>query len=138
DLPDHNLLDFSNYDYETLDRDQLEDLADQTRRHWGLGEGPISNLTLLVENNGVLIAKVPLAAGVDGLSTWRATRPLIIVSQNSPWARSRLDVAHELAHLLLHRSVTNEDIEDPARHKHIESQAFYLGMAFLFPRSSFE
>lgn len=137
ELPLPNLPDFSDLEFESLSKDDLEDLAEKTRRFWGLGDGPISNLTLLLENNGVLVVRVPLAARLDGLSAWREEKPVVIVNSDAPWARGRLDVAHELAHLLLHRAVTEEDINDPQRHKLIESQAFYLGMALLFPKISF-
>lgn len=137
ELPAPNLPDFSELEYESLTRDDLEELAERTRRHWSLGDGPISNLTLLLENHGILVARVPLAARLDGISAWRGSQPVVVVNSDAPWARCRLDVAHELAHLLLHRSVTDEDIENPERHKLIESQAFYLGMAILFPRVSF-
>ena len=137
DLPPADLPDFSDLEFESLTREDLEDLAEKTRRHWGLGDGPISNLTLLLENHGVLVVRVPLAARLDGLSAWRGPQPIVMVNSEASWARGRLDIAHELAHLLLHRSVTEEDLLVAERHKLIESQAFYLGMAILFPRISF-
>lgn len=40
--------------------DEIEEAAKELRRIWGLGNGPISNMTTLLENNGFIISKIDL------------------------------------------------------------------------------
>jgi len=123
----------------SLSFDDVEELATQLRRHWGMGDGPISDLTLLLENHGAIVACAPLElAGLDGLSGWFGERPVVLLnSDKATAARVRLDAAHELGHLVLHRSVTETEINTGQQFKLIETQAFRFGAAFLFPARSF-
>ena len=78
---------------------------------FGLGFGPIPKLSLLLENNGVLVGHAPLSEGMDGVSAWFNERPFILVSSHANYFRNRLDVGHELGHLVLHRGLTQDDID---------------------------
>lgn len=117
----------------------IDDLATSVRRHWKMGDGPISDLILLLENNGAIISRMDLdMESLDGLSAWYDTRPFIITSTHKESAaRSRFDVAHELGHLLLHRAVTDADLNDGGLFKLVEQQAHRFAAAFLFPQKSF-
>src|SRR5258708_4857397 len=49
----------------------IEGAAEAVRRHWKLGDGPISNVAWLLENNGVVIGQSRLWADkLDALSDW--------------------------------------------------------------------
>lgn len=118
--------------------DEIEGYAADTRKLLGLGVGPISNLTLLLENHGIIVAHAPLAGDMDGLSAVYAGRPIIVVKQDLPLARGRFDIAHELAHLVLHRSLSQEEFDSsPTVHDLLEKQAHRFAGAFLMPESGF-
>jgi len=51
--------------------------------------------------------------------------------------RARYDAAHELGHLVLHRWVGPDEIEDPKNLKEIEREANRFAGALLLPRRSF-
>ena len=51
--------------------------------------------------------------------------------------RSRYDLAHELGHILLHRSVRKEAFVDKAVFRLIEQQAHRFAGSFLLPGSTF-
>ena len=54
-----------------IDNNVITVAAAHTRKFWGLGNGPISDVTLLVENNGVIASKVALdTMHMDGFSCW--------------------------------------------------------------------
>ena len=117
----------------------VEDAAIRVRRYWGLGDGAISDVVLLLENNGVVVSRGELwSQHLDAFSRWREQRPFIFLSVEKDSAvRSRLDAAHELAHLVLHRCVTTEQLARKPLFKRIEEQAFHFAGAFLLPSSSF-
>jgi Zn-dependent peptidase ImmA (M78 family) len=50
--------------------------------------------------------------------------------------RSRFDAAHELGHLILHRDISQDDLESKAVRERIEQEANWFAGAFLLPRSS--
>lgn len=67
---------------------------------------------------------------LKGFSFYDGGRPLIMVRERSAPSRGRMTVAHELAHLVMHRGVANST-ED------IEQQAYRFAGAFMVPRFAF-
>ena len=124
-----------------IDSDAIALAASQTRRFWGLRDGPISDITLLLENNGVIVSRVTLdTMRMDGFSSWdaRSGTPYIILGGDKGSAvRSRFDAAHELGHLVLHRNLPPAAINNPTNNKMIESQANEFAGAFLLPEETF-
>lgn len=135
-LPKVNLPDFGVVDFDQLSDDEIDDYAQETRRFWGLGLGPISNLTLLLENNGVVVSRINLSTAVDAFSCWQEDVPIILLGNKLPFARGRFDCGHELAHLILHKAVSDEHQSDPETFKLIEKQAHKFGAALLVPREA--
>ena len=60
-----------------IDANTITLAASQTRKFWGLKDGPISDVTLLLENNGVIVSKVALdTMRRDGFSSWDSLKAL--------------------------------------------------------------
>jgi Zn-dependent peptidase ImmA (M78 family)/DNA-binding XRE family transcriptional regulator len=124
-----------------LSNDDIEELAAELRRSWGLGEGPISNVVLLLENNGCLVTRMDLdSPALDAFSTYSVhdNTPYIILGANKGSAvRSRFDAAHENAHLVLHKKFRVDRLRNPAEFKMAEQQANRFASAFLVPGNKF-
>ena len=118
---------------------EIEDIAQLTRRHWGLGDGPIANMVALLETYGAVATRFSLgSARIDAFSCWISGKPYIVLgSDRKSAARSRFDAAHELGHLILHRDISQEDIQKKSVLDRIEQEANRFAGAFLFPRNSF-
>lgn len=123
-------------DFEKLTDDDIEYYAEQTRRFFGLGDGPISDLTLLMENNGIFVGYLPLPPKIDGISAWINKRPYVLINRSAYACRARYDLAHELGHLILHTSLAQEDLEQKEILDLVEKQANYFAGAFLIPEKS--
>ena len=136
-FPRVNLPDFSSK--EALSKEDIEEIVVSVRKHWGLGLGPISNVTLLLEKNGVIVARdIAGESKTDACSQWRGDRPFIFLGADKDSAvRSRLDAAHELGHLVLHMWVDHVHLSDPKILKRIEEEAFSFAGAFLLPKETF-
>jgi Zn-dependent peptidase ImmA (M78 family) len=116
----------------------IEHAAEECRRVWGLKDGPVSDVVLLLENAGVIVAREETGtARIEGLSTWTVGgRPLVLLcADKGNGFRGRFDAAHELGHLVLHSHI--EAPNDSATHKVIEQQAHRFAGAFLLPAKSF-
>jgi Zn-dependent peptidase ImmA (M78 family)/transcriptional regulator with XRE-family HTH domain len=136
-LPTVYLPVFSIDDFTRLSDDDVEQFAVLTRKHFGLGNGPISNLTLLLENSGVVIAFKKLNHELSGLSQWFDGRPFVLIDPSSSAARTRFSLAHELGHIVLHRQLASaSELLDKELLKLIEHQANYFGSAFMLPEES--
>ena len=101
--------------------------AQSVRAAWGLGNGPAPNMVHLLESKGVFVtALAEDVRELDAFSFWRHERPFVVLNTGKSGERGRMDAAHELAHLVLHR-----DVEVITKDHEHEAQVF--GGAFLFP-----
>jgi len=91
------------------------EVARYVRQVWGLPQGPIPNLTEVVERAGVVV--VPCNFGVTGIDAigmrHHTLPPMIFVNTMAPTDRMRFTLAHELGHLVMH-DVPSEKMEDDA------------------------
>lgn len=112
--------------------EEIEQAASGLRKHFGLGFGPIPNLTTLLESKGVFVFVLSSAhEDVDAYSVWADTVPCVMLAHNKTAARARFDAAHELAHLVLH------DETCQVGSKTIEQEANRFAGAFNAPREGF-
>lgn len=129
-----NHLDLPDPDFPSLEcstEADIERAAEHCRNHWGLGLGPIENVTRVAENAGALVTDFAgLSTEVDALSIC-ASRPIIVrnSAKSSP-GRLRFDLSHEIGHFVMHEGRVTGD-------KLSESEANRFASAFLLPRSTF-
>ena len=103
-------------------------VAQTLRDTWLLGDGPIRNLTGLIESAGVVVIPSELRdVGVDAVA-WKtpAAPPLVFVDFSVPPDRLRLSLAHELGHLVMHDVPAGE----------VEKEAFEFASEFLVPSAT--
>jgi Zn-dependent peptidase ImmA (M78 family)/DNA-binding XRE family transcriptional regulator len=127
-------LDFPRVSFPQLQADspeELEEAAEQCRRVWKLGEGPITSMCRVVERAGAVVTYFAgVSEKVDALSISTA-RPIIVQNPaKGSAARMRFDLAHECGHLVLHHGMETGDPET-------ETQANRFASAFLMPRKPF-
>lgn len=90
-------------------------VAQAIRTFWQLPDGPVSNLTALVEGAGIIVVECAFGTdAMDSTSLWLAEMPpLIFMNKDIPGDRWRFTLAHELAHLVMHE-IPHEQMEDEA------------------------
>lgn len=124
-----------------LTHEQIETVAKRCREFWEIPNGPIDNVVALLEKNGVIVSRCKLRSEkLDAFSQFTLTdkTPYVFLSNDKDSAvRSRLDASHELAHLILHRDLTEESFRQKEVHNKLEADAFYFGSAFLMPQEDF-
>ncbi|MGI5245914.1 ImmA/IrrE family metallo-endopeptidase [Dactylosporangium sp. CA-139066] len=106
----------------------VEAAATAARAAFGLGGEPVPHVIRLLEAHGVVVLTLPdVSDRVDAFSHWYGHRPFVFASPaKHDKARSRMDAAHELAHLLLHHDA------EPGSQV-LERQATAFASAFLAP-----
>jgi Zn-dependent peptidase ImmA (M78 family)/transcriptional regulator with XRE-family HTH domain len=134
DFPSPNIPTFD-FDHETAEVCQIEEIADSLRDAWGLGRGPIEDLVGILEINGVtIIEEVVSCSDMDAVSCWIDGRPMILLAEEDRLGpRKNFNLAHELGHLVLH-SLVELDAKNLDR---VEKQANRFASAFLMPQESF-
>lgn len=142
-LPEPNLPKevYENDDLIPLSMDEIENYAMALRNAWGLGSGPIDNLMVEVQKNGIYVSKISLKLEkIDAFSVWMNNKPYIFLNDDKNTnARIRFDIAHELGHLLMHADYyTNEDFEKSPIKEKLEIEANRFAGALLMPKQSFE
>lgn len=142
-LPETNLpkMEYENEDLMPLSVEEIENYAIGLRKAWGLGVGPIDNLMVEVQKNGIHVSKISLKLEkIDAFSVWMNNKPYIFLNDDKNTnARIRFDIAHELGHLLMHADYyTNEDFEKSPIKEKLELEANMFAGAFLMPGQTFE
>ena len=125
--------------YAPIDFEEIDEIAIKVRKHWGLGNGPISNVLLLLEKKGAIVARASFSDyKIDACSVWEpSSRPYIFLGSDKTAAHSRFDISHELGHLVLHSNLTLSEFNNKENYKRIEKEAHRFASAFLLPASSF-
>lgn len=124
DLPDTTL-----FNWDVTKDGTPEEAAKQLRKVWRLPKGRIDNLTTVAENNGVLIIHVDYGISeLDGLNIHTTHRqPIIFLNRDKPSDRMRLNLAHELGHLILH-------CDSPvSTERDVETEAFAFASELMMP-----
>jgi Zn-dependent peptidase ImmA (M78 family)/DNA-binding XRE family transcriptional regulator len=112
--------------------EEVEQAALDLRMKWKLGLDPISNITELLENNFINVIFIDNENSFDGISAYaysndsRIKSAAVVSKNNIPGERQRLNLAHELGHLVLNLS---SDLDE-------EKAAFRFGGALLSPSAT--
>lgn len=107
-----------------------EKAAKTLRKKWGLGEQPIRNVVLLLEEKGIKVYCVKHNTSFQGFSAWANKVPVIVLNSTvEEKTRIRFSAIHELGHLLLNIS---NDISDDGL---IEAICDAFAGEVLFPSS---
>jgi Zn-dependent peptidase ImmA (M78 family)/transcriptional regulator with XRE-family HTH domain len=127
-------LDFPRYTFlheEATTPEEIERVAEASRTVWGLGLGPISNMSRVAEHAGAVLMKMDgLSDEIDAIS-FATRRPVITLnSEGKSACRTRFAIAHEIGHLTIHIGVQTGD-------RITENQANRFASAFLMPRAYF-
>ena len=124
--------------YRQLRDEDMERIALDLRRHWKIGEGPCADVVALLERVGFVVGAIEMGTSkLDGLCSWAVDdRPhILLATDKMSFPRRQMDAAHEMAHAILHRNVTEVELKQNL--KDIETQAFRLASAFLLPSTTY-
>lgn len=106
--------------FEISTKKDVEKAAKNLRKKWGLGTAPISDVTQLIESNGVFVIEINEINEFTGLSGFaNQDIPFIVINENCiDKSRKRFTLLHELGHLVLEFSdqLNNDIIERLCHH----------------------
>jgi Zn-dependent peptidase ImmA (M78 family) len=106
-----------------------EDLSRAIRRQLRLSEdGPIASIVEVLEQFGIRVLENPTVLRIDGLAAKYGDEYVVVLNPTVSNDRTRLNAAHELAHVLLGDCDRNEP--EP---KAAEQRAFEFASHFLLP-----
>jgi Zn-dependent peptidase ImmA (M78 family)/DNA-binding XRE family transcriptional regulator len=113
------------YRFDVEEFDSPADIARAVRVAWHLPEGPVRNVVEAIEAAGGIVVRCAFPTRlVDAVSRWvPGLPPLFFVNESLPADRERLTLAHEVGHLVMHRSPSAT----------MEDEAFEFGAEFLMP-----
>jgi len=132
DLVDNNLkIVVPIQKYQVAKVEDVEEHANILRKLWNIGSDEISSVTSLLENNSIHVIKIEGHKNFDGLSAIAYSNSKvkgagIVIKKGQDGERQRMNLVHELGHIVLKVENLNEKDEEKA--------AFRFGAAFLAPK----
>jgi Zn-dependent peptidase ImmA (M78 family)/DNA-binding XRE family transcriptional regulator len=118
--------------YPVADLADAETAANELRVRWDLGSAPIANLTDVLEDHGLHVIALDTVDGFDGVAAVvrdehdTPVAAAVIARRTADGARWRMNLAHELGHLVL----------QPQGNLDEEKAAFRFAAALLAPASN--
>jgi len=111
--------------------EDVEKAAENLRKKWDLGLDPISSISGILEEHFVHVLEIDAGERFDGVSAvayhdHRLAAAAVVSRRGVPGERQRLNLAHELGHLVLNISASIDE----------EKAAFRFGAAFLAPAAT--
>lgn len=101
----------------------------ECRKYWKLGNGPIKNMIRVAENAGAIVSTFGgISEKIDALSINRE-RPIIILNTTKNAPRIRMDIGHEMLHIIGHNGIETGT-------RDTEAQADHFASHFLLPRAA--
>jgi Zn-dependent peptidase ImmA (M78 family)/transcriptional regulator with XRE-family HTH domain len=124
DVPVKTFANFTSFDIDDYNGD-AELIANYVRANWKLPLGPIPNLVKTIEAAGGVVFKFSFGTtDVDAISQWPDDGPpMFFINADTPSDRIRYSLAHELGHVIMHKSATGE----------IETEADQFAAELLMP-----
>ena len=105
--------------------------AEAVRAEWSLGERRVGNMVHLLESRGVHVFSLAEDCHeLDAFSFWYNGKPFVFLNTQKSGERNRMDAAHELGHLVMHRHTAMVD-------RVAENDTKVFGGSFLMPESGF-
>ena len=110
---------------------EAEEVAADIRRQWGLGSEPLASVTATLEDHLVHVLEIDGDHRFDGISAvvrtsdGRIAAAAVVSDEKVAGERQRLNLAHELGHLVLDVAPLADD--------QVEAAAFRFGGALLAP-----
>jgi Zn-dependent peptidase ImmA (M78 family)/transcriptional regulator with XRE-family HTH domain len=100
---------FQRLDVDEHDGD-AEKVAQFARAGWSMPVGPVRNLVAAIEAAGGLVFKFSFGTrDIDAMSQWPDDGlPLFFINSDAPADRVRFSLAHELGHVLMHRTPSDQ------------------------------
>ncbi|NQN52737.1 ImmA/IrrE family metallo-endopeptidase [Streptococcus suis] len=134
-------------EFESHENASPEEVADQMRECWGLGDSPISSVLRLLETNGFHIAIInSKSEKVDAFGSFVELKMgtdskryycILIDQDNNNFFRQQFSLAHELGHWALHaRTVYPQELSN-VEYRQMEQEANRFASSFLLPASAF-
>lgn len=139
-----NFVNFPNLDWTLSGLDFTpREYAGYIRQQWNLGDAPIDNLSLLLEEKGFVVSRFDTQSDkVDAFSSTvkiNDSEYFIIMLEGRDYSfyRQQFSLAHELGHWLLHESSKTPQDMGSSEYKQMEDEANEFAAEFLLPSSSF-
>lgn len=129
--------------------DSPSDAADILRDAWRIGNGPISDMTKLLETKGFILSnytndskKVDAFSGgssikENGQKDSRYYYSIILEGDSFSFYREQFSLAHELGHWLLHEGEKFPQEMETLEYKRMENEANQFASEFLLPSDEF-
>lgn len=140
-LPDFALQGIISADssFKILDQDYIEFMARSVRRHFGIQNGPIANVTALLERAGIYVVFInEPGSGINALTKEINGRFMVLLNiANQSAVRIRFSLAHELGHILLHSQYQLSSYNNKEIHKRLEVEANIFAGCLLMPKEGF-
>lgn len=121
--------------FKFIEFEKIDEITSSIRKQFKLGNGPISNMTLLAEKLGIRVNFSDISAENIDAATSKIDKSYYIIINNNRTSsvRIRYNLAHEMGHIYLHSLYSDKILGNSSYHKRIEAEANYFASSLLMP-----
>lgn len=125
------------------EKKKIEQIAQNLREYWGLGNNPIADMVNLLERKGFVVCDIPRTmekvdafGGLVG-SAEESYYIIFLDTKETDFFKRQFSAAHELGHWILHSGFIDPQDLEPSEYRKIEQEAHEFASAFLLPAYQF-
>lgn len=129
--------------YDLYEKKNIEQIAQNLRDYWQLGNTPISDMVNLLERKGFVVCDIPTTMDkVDAFggsigSPGRDYYVIFLDTKETDFFKRQFSAAHELGHWILHAGMVDPQDLEPSEYRNMEQEANDFASAFLLPAHRF-
>lgn len=127
-----------------IEKRNFKSITQAIRNDWGLHDKPINNIINILEVNGFILSSINTnTEDIDAFTHYikvdgKKYFCIVVGNEKKSFARRQFNIAHELAHVILHNTIFDMNELSREEFRTIEKEADKFAAELLLPEESFK
>lgn len=126
-------------EFKPTDFEDIDDLVEILKAKINIGDAPLGSVTKIVEKMGIRVLFIDFnTPGIDAITTmYKGNYYIGLNTYKLTRVRARLNLLHEVGHIILHSKFKDVELNNSNNYKRIEKEATRFASVFLISNKNF-